>query len=159
LVDKHIACIRRHIGVKTHDLDSLRHGLLQGWRDGIGSIARDDDGADMLLGETRDERHLGSGVGRGRADLFELPAQIFGGELSTRGCRVEIRVVDLLGHEYDVKVTTTTARSSTTSGTGSAPAPAGRQHQQHTNEKTGYQCLKQPFHCLLLYTCFALPTA
>ena len=72
LVDKHVACIGCHVSVITHDLDPLRHGLLQGRCDGIRIIARDNDGADMLLGEARNERYLGSGVCRGRADLFEL---------------------------------------------------------------------------------------
>src|SRR6266852_3131440 len=157
LVDKHVARIGRHISVKTHDLDSLRHGLLQGRCDGIGIIARDDDGADMLLGEGRNERHLSSRVGCGRADLFELSAQGRSSQLTPFGGSVEIRVIDLLGQEHDVEVTPCTSSRSSSSSAGSAST--GCQHQQHKNQKTGSQCLKQPFHCLLLYTCFELPAA
>src|SRR5579859_2446897 len=157
LVDEHITRIGRDIGVIPHYLDPLRHGLFEGRRDSVGIIARDDDSADVLLGEARDERHLRGGIGRGRANLFELPAQGGSGLLASFGCRVEIRVVDLLGYEDDVEVAPAATRGGGSASSRRTPASAGRQHQQYKDEKTGYQCLEQLFHCLLLYTCFELP--
>src|SRR5437588_127114 len=79
---------------------------------------------------------------------------------STSLRRIEIRVVDLLGHKDDGEVTTPcTGSRGTSSSAGSAPAPTGGQQQQYKNYNTGAECLKQPFHCLLLYSCFALPAA
>src|SRR5947209_277566 len=104
----------------------------------------------MLLGEGRNERHLCSGIGRGRANLLELSTQVLSSLLATRGCRVEIRIVNLLGHEHDIEVAPGTTRRSTSSSSAGS-ASTGCQQQQHKNQRTGSQCLKQPFHCLLLY--------
>src|SRR5258708_7823200 len=92
----------------------------------------------MLLGEGCNERHLCGGVRRGRANLLEFSTQRSSGLLAPRGCSVEIRVVDLLGQEYDVEVTPcpcTTRRSTSTSR--GAASSAGSQHQQYTHQKTG----------------------
>ncbi len=105
LVDKDVTRVGRDIGVIAYDLDALRHRLLERGCDGVGVIAGDNDGADMLLGEGGDERHLRGSVGRGRANLLELAVQILRRLLAARGGSVKIRVVDLLGQEYDVEIT------------------------------------------------------
>src|ERR1700736_2679551 len=102
----------------------------------------------MLLSEGGNERHLCSRVGCRRADLLKLPTQVRSSRLTPFGCGVEVRVVDLLGHKYDVEITPCTARRGASPGARRAPARC--QHQQHKNEKTGYQCLKQLFHCHFL---------
>src|SRR6202035_2664441 len=101
--------------------------------------------------------HVRSGVGRGWGDLLGVPAQILSSLVSPRSCSVEIRVVDLLGHEYDVEATPScAARSSTSSCASSAPTPAGCQQRQFKNQKTGFEFLKELLHCLFLSFIIAL---
>src|SRR6266566_4130163 len=137
LVDKDIACIWCYISIITHDLDSLRHRLFQCRCDSIGIISRNDDGADMLLGEGCNERHLCSGICRGRANLLELSIQGRSSQFAPRGCSIKIRIVDLLGQESDSQRTASGARSAARRGATSTSTAGGeRENGENDESKT-----------------------